>query len=119
MSSFSQLDPNASEAPADDRHLTHVYMTMSLPANTRSIIQQPVLSELETYRRRHSRRGQNRRHYQLHIPVQNNGSSVNQQNFRVMSRSVEQVVTTNQHRTNSPHMHIAGRRRQYNALKWT
>ena len=98
-------------------NLTHVYMTLSLPRNTRSVLQQPVLSQLETYRPRHSRRGERGRHYQLHIPVVNSGSSINQQHFRVHSRSVEQVVTSNQHYTNNSLMNISGRRRRVQRIE--
>ena len=92
--------------------LTHLYMTVSLPSNSRSELEMPTLSELAMFGRRHSRRGQHSRHYQLHIPVRNNGASVNQQNFRVHSRSVEQTVITNQHYTNNHTMHLSARRRQ-------
>ena len=89
-----------------------MYMTVSLPSNSRSELELPTLSEFAMFGRRHSRRGEHSRHYQLHIPVRNNGSSVNQQNFRVHSRSVEQSVITNQHYTNNHSMHLSSRRRQ-------
>ena len=103
---------NVSSSSSSSPSLTHVYMTVSLPSNSGSVLEQPTLNELARFSRRHSRRGQPSRNYQLHIPVRNNGSSVNQQNFRVHTRSVQQTVVSNQHYTNNHTMHFSARRRQ-------